>query len=192
MCEMLDQKVTRLEPDGTITLLWERDETKKGGPNDIVFSSKGNAYFTVPRHGCVYRIAQDASISVVASDLPGINGVMLSQDETYLFVTEFKNRRVLRMPLEEAGTSSGKKELFTTLPKPEEDHGADGMATDTENRLYVACKEGVWIFDADGSEAGVIPLPGEKVTNCVFGGTDGNTLFITTRQGLFSARRIDD
>jgi sugar lactone lactonase YvrE len=63
------------------------------------------------------------------------------------------------------------------------------MAIDDQDQLYVACLGGIWIFDTEGQQVGLIALPGEKVTNCAFAGDDFKTLYITTQQGLFCAIR---
>ena len=97
MCEMLGKRVVRRELDGTIVPLWQADHPDKGGPNDVVISSTGNIYFTVPRHKCVYRISNDGKVEVFVSDIARINGVMLSRDETTLFATSYKERKIPRV-----------------------------------------------------------------------------------------------
>jgi gluconolactonase len=189
MCEMLGRRVTRREHDGTVVSLWEADSPGKGGPNDITVSSNGNSYFTMPSHKTVYRIAEDESVSALIKDLPGINGVILSRDEQTLYVTEYKTRRVHVFPLNDIKGTVGAGSLFAQIHTEGTEHGADGMAIDGRDRLYVACLGGIWIFNRQGQQVDFIPLPGEKVTNCVFQGDDFNKLFITTQQGLFFAQR---
>lgn len=186
MCEMLERRVTRLEKSGTVTILWEAEDSGKGGPNDIVVSSSGNLYFTMPRHRSVYRISPDGEVFPLLTDLPGINGVMLSRDETSLYVTEYKARRVHVFPLDEAKGTVGPGRIFAEIETDGTEHGADGMAADSRDRLYVACLGGVWIFAPDGKQVGFIPLEEERATNCAFGKSDSE-LFITTQQGLFRA-----
>ena len=189
MCEMLGRRVIRRELDGTIVTLWQAEDSGKGGPNDIVVSANGNSYFTMPSHKTVYRITQEGSVSAFIEDLPGINGVMLSRDETIIYVTEYKKRRIHEFPLNDAKGTSGAGSLFAEIHTEGTEHGADGMAIDDRDRLYVSCLGGVWIFNKEGQQVGFIPLPGEKVTNCAFSGDDYHKLFITTQQGLFFAQR---
>ncbi|QXD26312.1 SMP-30/gluconolactonase/LRE family protein [Opitutia bacterium ISCC 51] len=47
----------------------------------------------------------------------------------------------------------------------------------------------MWVFNTKGKQDDFISLPEEKVTNCAFAGEDFNTLYITTQQGLFVAKR---
>ena len=189
MCEMLGKRIIRRELDGTIVPLWQADHEGKGGPNDVVVSSSGNTYFTMPRHKCVYRITEDGKVVVFISDIAGINGVMLSLDEKTLFVTEYKNRKIHVFPINEKQGIVGAGNVFAQIHTEGTEHGADGMAIDDQDQLYVACLGGIWIFDTEGQQVGLIALPGEKVTNCAFAGDDFKTLYITTQQGLFCAIR---
>jgi gluconolactonase len=189
MCEMLGRRVTRRELDGTFVTLWQAENPGNGGPNDIAVSSNGNSYFTMPSHKSVYRIAEDGSVTGLIKDLPGINGVILSRDEKLLYVTEYKTRKVHAFPLNDTQGKVGTGSLFTQIHTEGTEHGADGMAIDGQDRLYVACLGGIWIFNRRGQQVGYIPLPDEKVTNCAFQGDDFNKLFITTQSGLFLALR---
>ncbi len=186
MCEMLGRRLSRLEEDGSVTTLWQAEDSGRGGPNDVVVSSSGTIYFTMPRHGSVYRISAEGDFSPFLIDLPGINGVALSRDETILYVTEYKHRKVLAFPMQNGELVEGPFSVFAEIETEGTEHGADGMAVDSVDRLYVACLGGVWIFDSGGKQVGLIPLPGERVTNCAFGESD-SVLYLTTRQGLFRA-----
>jgi gluconolactonase len=47
-----DRQVARFEPDGSITVLADRYEGKRlNSPNDLVFHSSGDLYFTDPPFG---------------------------------------------------------------------------------------------------------------------------------------------
>ena len=76
--------------------------------------------------------------------------------------------------------------------------GGDGMAIDSQDRLYVTAganrpyanqntdnPAGVYVFSPQGKLLGVIPVPEDMVTNCCFGGEDGKTLFITAGKTLW-------
>ena len=70
-------------------------------------------------------------------------------------------------------------------PLLNEDNGADGMAIDTDGRLYIATNAGVEVFSPKGDLLGVIPavFGGEqndlqKPQNVTFGGPDRKTLYM--------------
>ena len=51
-CEHLPRRVTRHEPDGSITVLADNYEGKKfNSPNDVVVKSDGSIWFTDPTYG---------------------------------------------------------------------------------------------------------------------------------------------
>ena len=48
-------------------------------------------------------------------------------------------------------------------------------------------KAGIYVIDPSGKGlVRFIPIPLDDITNCTFGGDDGNTLFITAGQRLLS------
>ena len=190
MCEMLGKRFVRREHDGTIVPLWKADQPDKGGPNDVVVSSSGNIYFTVPRHKSVYRVSDTIKALPFIKNTSNINGVMLSRDEKTMYVTEYKDRKVRAFSIDDKKGTAGPGRLFAEIHTEGTEHGADGMTIDENDHLYVCCLGGVWIYNPEGEQVGFIPLPNEKVTNCAFGGKDLSTLYITTQQGLFSAERL--
>ena len=80
MCEGNNRRVTRMEPDGTITPVARRWEGKRlNRPNDVVGRSDGGIYFTNPgmrldpsekeiEFSGVHRIALDGAVTAVATD----------------------------------------------------------------------------------------------------------------------------
>ena len=82
--------------------------TKLHGPNDLFFDSKGNLWFTDPGTsgvhsptGAVYRLAPDGGLFQVFNNLSYPNGIALSPDEQYLYVTELGNNRLVKAYLRE-------------------------------------------------------------------------------------------
>src|SRR4029079_14978319 len=70
-----------------------------------------------------------------------------------------------------------------------ENSGADGMAVDRDNRLYVAALTGVQVFDKTGRYLGTIPVP-RQPSNVAFSGPGRKTLYITPREGLYRLRTL--
>jgi sugar lactone lactonase YvrE len=88
------------------------------------------------------------------------------------------DKRMVRMNVASDGTLSG-LEYFV-------EWGEFGSAVDSEGNLYVADGQ-IYIFDKEGKRLGIIDVP-ERPSAITFGGSDGNTLFITARSKLFSVR----
>ena len=61
---------------------------------------------------------------------------------------------------------------------------ADGMALDSEGRVYVATGSGVQVIDPRGNYLGTIRLPA-IARNLAFGGSDRRTLYLTAVNALY-------
>tara|TARA_B100001971_G_scaffold201180_1_gene213644 strand:- start:39 stop:932 length:894 start_codon:yes stop_codon:yes gene_type:complete len=80
-----------------------------------------------------------------------------------------------------------KKTIF--LRFNEIDGSPDGMTTDIENNLWIchyhAAK--ISVYDLMGKKIHKIKIPAKNITNCTFGGSSNNELFISTaRKGMKS------
>ena len=67
--------------------------------------------------------------------------------------------------------------------------GADGMAIDSADRVYVATVTGIQVFDAKGEFLGTISVP-RQPTNLAFAGPDKQSLYITAREGLYQVKTL--
>ena len=94
MCKQREKCLSRLEKDGSETVLLAPTRTTDGrtekrvGVNDVVVDRAGRIYVTVPGDGSVYGFDPDGSNPrVVISGLKGPNGLMLSprRNETLRF-----------------------------------------------------------------------------------------------------------
>lgn len=68
--------------------------------------------------------------------------------------------------------------------EPFANRGGESVARGPDGKVYVANGQ-VWVYDADGKEAGRIDVP-ERPLQLLFGGKDGRTLFILTHHTLYS------
>ena len=221
-----NRRLTRTEHDGTITVLAHSYRGKRiNSPNDVTIDSKGRLYFSDPRYGIrsdleqfdsagravegVYRIDDVDKVSrIITHEVIRPNGLAVSPDDRYLFVTENvnsgkdpQNRKLWRFDLTPAGSvvPGTQKMLFDWGS----DRGPDGMAIDQAGRLYVTAgfnfpqspgesvkkhKAGVYVISPAGKLIQFIPVPIDMITNCAFGGTDRKTLYITAGHKLWSIR----
>jgi len=62
--------------------------------------------------------------------------------------------------------------------------GSDGMTLDKHGNLYLT-GNGITVFDKSGKLLGSIPSAKKRTSNVCFGGSEGNTLFITARDSVF-------
>jgi gluconolactonase len=67
--------------------------------------------------------------------------------------------------------------------------GADGLAVDSDGRLYVATPVGIQVFSAKGQHLGTIPVS-RSPQNLAFAGPDKKTLYIFGRGVAFKLQML--
>ena len=156
----------------------------------------------------VYRIDAEGSVTrVITHEVDRPNGIVVSADDQFLFVADNNNntvggaRKLWRFVLRSDGTVDvGTRKLLYDW---QTGRGPDGMVLDQQGRLFVAggrnkpspphetaekFKGGIYVFEPDGALLDFVPIPRDEVTNCTFGGSDLQTLYITAGGTLWSIR----
>jgi gluconolactonase len=177
-----EKGIIAISPQGASRVIMDRYQGKRlNGPNDLLFDSWGNLYFTDPHGssaenpiGCIYRVSSDGKITCLAEGLAFPNGLALSPDEKYLFVADTRKNRILRYILDPPVRSY----LFSQMNGG---WGPDGMAFDLAGNLYLAQYGGgvVMVLDPRGEFVERIAVGGLFPTNVAFGGPDRRTLYVT-------------
>jgi gluconolactonase len=190
----------------TKTLLATHYEGKRfNSPNDLVQARSGAIFFTDPPYGLedmdasplkeqtrngVYRLDRDGAVTLLVSDLTFPNGVALSPDQRTLYVTvsDPARARLMAYDLDAVGMASNGRVLkdFTSMVGADRPGLPDGLAIDTEGRLFVTGPGGIHVLTPAGRSLGRID-PGAAAANCKFG-AGGRTLFITAGATLARLR----
>ena len=169
-------------------------------PNDLIVDAKGGIYFTDPGPRpvvpglkvFVYYLAPGSTTPVVIEDaIPRPNGLTLTPDGKTLIIDDTVGTTVYAYDVQPDGGVANKR-AFAELRgiAAGEESIADGMAIDSESRLYVTTVRGVQVFDRAGAYLGTIEVP-RQPSNLAFSGyTDKSTLYITARQGLYSVKML--
>lgn len=206
LAEHGDRRIARLEADGKKTTLADNYEGKKfNSPNDLVYDSKGNLFFTDPPYGLerrledpkkeipfqgVYRLSADGKLTVLVQDLKFPNGIALSPDEKTLYVAQSDPQRAVYMAydLKEDGTVANARVLFDATSKVGSANPGlpDGMKIDQQGNLWATGPGGVLIITPQGKHLGTIRT-GVPTGNCAWG-DDGSTLYITADMYLCRIR----
>lgn len=182
--------IMQLDPaSGAVTpVLTHRRSESFRGVNDLVFDSKGQMYFTdqgqTGMHdptGRVYRYnLETGALDLLIANAPSPNGLVLNPVEDTLYVAVTRGNGVWRVPLLKDGGTT-KVSIFVALAGGVS--GADGMAVDSDGRLFV-CDAGngcAWVFTKWGEPVYRVrtPTEGRSTTNIAFGGADNCDVFIT-------------
>jgi len=175
-------------------------------PNDLIALADGTIYFTDPGYGIEPRplagylgriTVTGGGTSVTRADTydnnPSPNGIALSKDQKSLYVG-FTAPAEGTPPYVRKYTVNADHSL-TDLGKYLEvpaDSVPDGMAMDTNDNLYIALRTGIAVYKTTGANGepfggprAAVPqtLVAGEPSNLTFGGTDGKSLFVTTKDG---------
>ncbi len=205
-CEHLGRRVTRTEPDGSITVIADRHQGKRlNSPNDVVVKSDGSIWFTDPTYGImsdyegkksdpeqpgcyVYRVdPASGAVEVVADDFVKPNGLAFSPDEEILYIADSgfshdaDGPHHIRAFDVADGRTLAKSRVFAEISPGV----PDGFRLDIYGNLWTSTQNGVLCLAPDGTPLGRIRIP-EMVANLTFGGPKRNRLFITATTSLYA------
>lgn len=178
--------ILTLDPgSGALSPVVDRDAIEDfKGPNDLVFSSTGDLYFTDQGQtglqdpaGRVYRLRANGTLEKILEGIPSPNGIVLDNKETAILIAVTRGNAVWRAPMLLDGSVS-KVGIFIQMSGGV---GPDGMAIDEAGNLAV-CHPGMgatWLFSAAGEPLYRIRSCADNFpTNCAFGRPDRRSLFI--------------
>jgi len=157
------------------------------GLSDLAFSSNGDLYFTDQGQsalqdpsGRVFRLRASGELDLLFAGLEGPNGLVLSKDESVLYVSVTRANRIISMPLLPDYRGLGKCGIYIQLSGSP--NGPDGLAIDDEGNLVavIAGFGTAWVFSPLGEPLYRIrSCAGMSTTDAAYGGAERKTLFIT-------------
>ena len=197
-CEHGTRRVTRLEPDGSITLVANNYQgTSLNRPNDVVVKSDGSIYFTdpwtLPRIAAqfdldfagVYRVSPDlGTLTLLVGDFVIPNGLAFSPDEKVLYINDSRRAHIRAFDVQDNGALALVSDRVFCELKGDRPGVPDGMKVDVEGNMYCGGSGGIWVMDPSGAHLGTIVHGEASTTNLAFGGDDWKTLYYTTRNTL--------
>lgn len=200
VCEHASSRLTRTEPDGSITVLASHHNGKElNSPNDLAVRSDGAIYFSDPTYGRrehfgvlrepqltfrgVYCVSPDtSSLTLLADDFGQPNGLCFSHDERTLFVNDTDRQHIRAFDVRRDGTIANSRVWAETVG---EGPGApDGMKIDSAHNLFCCGPGGIHVFAPDAKCLGVIRVP-EYTANFCWGDDDLRSLFITASTSIY-------
>ena len=204
-CEHGARRVTTTDQNKVITLIADEYKNKRlNSPNDVCVHSNGEVFFTDPPYGIInpkrvegfpgkmmydgcYVFKYDPKTKIleaIVTNMERPNGIALSLDESHLFISNTGGSKYIRRyEIDQNLRISNPIEFAKSDPN----HVFDGFRFDEDNNLWTSCGKGIACFSSSGEQIGYIKIP-ELVSNVDFGGTEGNTLFITASTSLYMAK----
>jgi gluconolactonase len=200
-CEHDSRRVTRLELDGSLTVLANSFQGRQlNRPNDVVVKSDGCIYFTDPwtspnapnqwdlTFSGVYRLTPDlGTLSLLVDDFALPNGLAFSPDEQVLYINDTRRGNIRAFDMMPNGMLARASDRVFADLRGEEPGVPDGMKVDVEGRVWCTGPGGTWVFAPDGTRIGILKTP-EVPANLAFGGPDMKTILFTAHTSVYTMR----
>ncbi len=206
-CLHLRRCITRIELDGKVVTLVDSYVGKRlNSPNDVIVKRDGTIWFTDPHYGIetnyegkkqqaelppsVYCFnPQNATLTLVADDFEGPNGLCFSPDEKLLYVSD-SGKQFAAQPTRHIRVFDVADSLTPRLCNGRIFHTvtpgyADGFRCDTEGNIWSSAGDGVHCIHPSGALLGKILLP-TAVSNLCFGGRMNSRLFLCAGSTLYA------
>ena len=204
ICMHGDRKITRLEKlniNRKVTLVNSFDGNLLNSPNDLVYDSKGNLYFTDPPYGLlegdndklkeiefngVYKVSPNGDIEVLVKNLTRPNGISISNDEKILYVanSDKNNPVIMKYDLSEEGAKNPSI-FFDGRELTKKDIGLfDGLKVHPTGNVFATGPGGVLVIKENGEHIGTIRTE-VRTANCAF---DENFQYLYMTSDMFLTR----
>lgn len=182
-------------PGSMTTLAAYYNSRQFNSPNDLVFRSNGDLYFTDPSYGLVkgdtdpekelffngvYLLRSAGDPVLLTKELAFPNGLAFSPDEKtlYISVSDPAKPVIMAYAVATEGTLAEGKVFFDASGLTAGRKGLpDGLKVDLQGNLFAAGPGGILVLSPTGKHLGTIHT-GEATSNCAWG-DNGSTLYIT-------------
>jgi len=179
-------------PKGSEAVLAGPYETR---PNDLVVSKKDHIYFTLPSNKppAVFHIAPGGKAEF-AAEAGSPHGIQLSPDEKTMYVADSHSDSLVVFDVKPDGSLTNHRYIGKYVGVVKGDNGffnsnADGIAVDSEGRIYVGTLQGVQVLSPKGENLGLIPVS-QRPQNLAFAGPDKRTLYIAGQGAMYSVKML--
>jgi len=210
LCQHGDRRVALMNadlsaPKAKYISLAEKYKGKRfNSPNDAVYHSNGDLYFTDPPYGLeknmqdpakeinfqgVYKLDKKGELTLLTKELSRPNGIAFSPDFKKLYVANSDPQKAIWMVYDVAvdGNLENGKVFYDVTDKTKTLKGLpDGMKVHPNGWVFATGPGGVLIFTAEGKHLGTI-FTGEATANCTFN-SDYSELFITADDYLLRVK----
>lgn len=184
------------KPESKFTTIADVYDGKKfNSPNDAVYRSNGDLFFTDPPYGLekyvddpakeipfqgVYITKPSGEVKLLTDTITRPNGIGLLNNGNTLIVANSDGDKAIWYLFDIAANDSlfNGRILYDATAESKKDGGVpDGLKVDKSGNIFATGPGGVWIFDSKGTLAGKISVTGP--CSNVSLGNDDKTLYIT-------------
>lgn len=200
LCQHGDRRMARMDapldkPKARFTTLADAYKGKKfDSPNDAVYNSKGELFFTDPPYGLekyisdpakeiafqgVYKLTKGGEVVLLTDSITRPNGVAFLPGERTLLVANSDGAKPnwYAIDLTEDGAVSNVRIFYSTAGEKTLKGGGDGLKVDKNGNIFATGPGGIWIFSKEARLLGRIRVE-NPVSNCALS-ADEKTLYVT-------------
>jgi len=178
----------------TIVSAWKGK--RFNSPNDAVYSSGGDLYFTDPAYGMefryddpkremdftgVFKFSKEGQIELLTDQMSAPNGIGLSPDEKQLYVANSgggeKSIWMVYEFAEDGSLTHGKVFHDASVASDSLRGAPDGLVVREDGIIFATGPGGVWIFTPEGKHLGIVRT-GQATSNCTLD-SDNQYLYMT-------------
>ncbi|MCK5457797.1 MAG: SMP-30/gluconolactonase/LRE family protein, partial [Melioribacteraceae bacterium] len=170
------RRVAKISKSGNEIPLVEKYNGKLlNSPNDMAIHSDGSIFFTDPPYGIrseqeelgfygIYKLTTSGELFLLDKSLIRPNGIALSPDESKIYVSDSRAKKIFVWDILDDRTIGNKSLLIEMEGKG----SADGLKVSKSGTIYSTGPKGIWVINVDGSVDTIINVPGQ-ITNCNWG-----------------------
>ncbi|MEJ7769243.1 MAG: SMP-30/gluconolactonase/LRE family protein [Chitinophagaceae bacterium] len=168
---------------------------KLDSPNDAVYRSNGDLFFTDPPYGLeknaldplkespyqgVYKLSRDGKLTLLLDSITRPNGLAFLPGEKTLIIANSDPEKAVwyAYDLNESDTLTNGRIFYDASAVAKSEKGLpDGLKIDNNGNIFATGPGGIWIFNSSGKVLGKIRI-NELTSNCAFA-DDYKTLYVT-------------
>jgi gluconolactonase len=213
LCQHGDRRMARMDapPDKPeakfITLADKYDGKRFSSPNDAVYNSKGELFFTDPpyglltqddsdskkeiKHNGVYKVKPDGSVVLLADSITRPNGIAFFPGEQKMIVACSDPDKPNWYIYDVNGDSLSNGRIFYSATEEAKTMSGlpDGLKIDKNGNIFATGPGGVYILNSEGKKLGMIKLE-NPASNCALS-PDEKILYITNDMYLLRIKLRD-
>ena len=209
LCQHGDRRMAMMNapldnPESKFVTLADNWQGKRfNSPNDAVYNSKGELFFTDPACGMelkwkdpkreidfagVYKINNEGKVTLLTDTLLAPNGIGFSPDESRLYIASSgKDASWYEYGVADDGTLTDGKLFFDAKEFKKTRKGSpDGLVVRDDGIIFASGPGGILIFTPEADHLGTI-LTGQATSNCTLD-SDGSYLYMTADMFLMRIR----